>query len=74
MLVHKGDLVTIVLETPSLQLTAQGKALDDGARGALVRIENTKSSRIVDASVTAAGTVAVVLPGGAMASPRTASR
>jgi flagella basal body P-ring formation protein FlgA len=65
LLVHKGDLVTVTLETRSLQLTTQGKALDDGAKNALVRVENTKSSRVVDASVTGPGTVAAALPGGA---------
>jgi flagellar basal body P-ring formation protein FlgA len=74
ILVHKGDLVTIVLETSSLQLTAQGKALDDGAKDALVRIENTKSNRVVDAAVTGPGTVGVSLPGGAAAVARTAAR
>jgi len=74
LLVHKGDLVTIVLETRSLQLTAQGKALDDGAKDAQVRVENTKSHRIVDASVTGAGTVAAALPGGAAAPAQTAAR
>lgn len=73
ILVHKGDLVTIVLDTGSLQLTAQGKALDDGAKDALVRVENTKSSRVVDAAVSGPGTVAVNLPGTANAA-RTASR
>ena len=63
LLVHKGELVTILLETASLQLTAQGKALEDGANGALVRVANTKSSRVIDATVTAPGTVAVSLPG-----------
>ncbi len=48
---HRGDLVTVVLETPSLQLTAQGKALEDGAKNALVRVENTKSNRVIDAAV-----------------------
>ena len=74
ILVHKGDLVTIVLDTGSLQLTAQGKALDDGAKDMLVRVENTKSSRIVDATVSGPGTVAVNRPGGAESPARTASR
>ena len=73
ILVHKGDLVTIVLDTGSLQLTAQGKALDDGAQGVLVRVENTKSNRVVDAAVSGPGTVAVNLPGGGDVA-RTASR
>ncbi len=73
LLVHKGQLVTIQLQTPTLILTAQGTALEDGASGALVRIANTKSSRVIDATVTAPGTVAVSLPG-APAPAQTAAR
>lgn len=62
ILVHKGELVVIVLQTPSLEVTAQGKALEDGAKGALVRVENTKSGRIIDAAVAASGTVTVSAP------------
>ncbi len=62
IVVHKGDLVTIVLETPSLRLTAQGKALEDGALGAAIRIANTKSNRVIDATVTGPNLAAVTPP------------
>ena len=62
LLVHKGDLVTIVLETPTMRLTAQGKALADGARGAMLQVANTKSNRLIDARVTGANVVAVDAP------------
>jgi flagella basal body P-ring formation protein FlgA len=68
LLVHRGDLVTIVLETPTMRLTAQGKALADGAMGAVLQIVNTKSNRLIDARVTGANTVAVDAP------PRLAAR
>ena len=72
LLVHKGELVTILLTTANLQLTAQGKALEDGPMNALVHVANTKSDLVVDATVLAAGTVGVTMPGG---SPqRTAQR
>jgi flagellar basal body P-ring formation protein FlgA len=63
VLVHKGDLVTIELRTDSLELSAQGSALEDGAGGVLVRVSNTKSNRVIDATVTGPDTVAVSLPG-----------
>lgn len=72
LLVHKGELVTILLTTANLQLTAQGKALEDGAMNALVHVANSKSNLVVDASVVAAGTVGVTMPGGAP--QRTAQR
>ena len=51
VVVHKGDLVTIILNTASMQLTAQGKAVEDGAMGASIRVTNTQSSRVIDAAV-----------------------
>jgi flagella basal body P-ring formation protein FlgA len=51
VVVHKGDLVTIALNTGSMQLTAQGQALDDGGIGASIRISNTQSKRTIDATV-----------------------
>ena len=57
ILVHKGDLVTIELRTPTMELTAQGAALEDGSAGASIRVTNTQSKRVVDASVEAPGLV-----------------
>lgn len=62
IVVHKGDLVTVVLETPMMRLTAQGKALEDGGMGAGVRIANTKSGRVIGATVTGPNLVAVITP------------
>jgi flagella basal body P-ring formation protein FlgA len=59
LVVHKGDLVTIALHTAAMDLTAQGKALDDGALGTAIRVANTQSNRIIDATV--AGPLLVVL-------------
>jgi flagella basal body P-ring formation protein FlgA len=73
ILVRKGDLVKILLTTANLELTAQGKALEDGAQDASVRIENTKSSRVIDATVTGADIVMVQAPG-APSAQRTAQR
>ncbi len=73
-LVHKGELVTIVLTTPTMQLTAQGKALEDGAAGTLVRVANTKSNRIIDAAVAGTGIVAVTVLGAPAAPALTAAR
>jgi flagellar basal body P-ring formation protein FlgA len=73
LLVHRGDLVTIVFRTDNLELTAQGSALEDGAEGVLVRIENTKSNRVIDAAVTGQDMVTVQSPGASVAQ-RTAER
>jgi flagella basal body P-ring formation protein FlgA len=62
IVVHKGDLVSIVLETAALRLTAQGKALEDAAQGAAIRVANTKSNRVIDATVVSSNTVTVAVP------------
>lgn len=59
IVVHKGDLVTVFLETPLMRLSAQGKALEDGAMGAAIRIANSKSNRVIDAIVTGPNLAAI---------------
>jgi len=61
VVVHRGSIVTIVLDSDTLHLTAEGKAIEDGSMGAAIRIANTKSNRVIDAVVTGPGTVAVRL-------------
>jgi flagellar basal body P-ring formation protein FlgA len=59
LVLHKGDLVTIVLETPAMRLTTEGRVLEDGAMGAAIHVANTRSGRVIDARVAGAGTVTV---------------
>lgn len=58
-LVAKGQLVTMVFETPFMTLTAQGKALESGAMGDVVRLQNTRSNTTILGTVTQARTVAI---------------
>jgi flagellar basal body P-ring formation protein FlgA len=62
LVVRRGDLVTIELRTPTMELSAQGKALEDGAMGARIRVANTRSKRAVDAVVVGADLVSAVPP------------
>ncbi|MHA1597399.1 MAG: flagellar basal body P-ring formation chaperone FlgA [Alphaproteobacteria bacterium] len=59
LLVKKGGLVTMVLKTPAMILTSQGRALDNGSDGDLIRITNTQSNKTVQAVVTRTGQVRV---------------
>lgn len=59
ILVEKGALVTMRLSKPNLQLTAQGRALSNGGKGDLIRIQNLTSNRIIEAVVEAADMVVV---------------
>lgn len=57
--VKKGALVTVVLRTALLTATVQGKALDAGSLGSAIRVVNTKSNRVLNATVVDPTTVAV---------------
>ena len=53
IVVERGDLVTMIFNDGGMRLTAKGKALENGAKGDLVRVANSTSSRTVEAMVTA---------------------
>jgi len=67
VLVKKGDLVAVIYSLPGIELTAQGQAQADAAKGETVAILNTHSRRTIEARVTGAGTVSVSAPGTALA-------
>lgn len=59
ILVEKNALVTIILKTPMMSLTVQGQALEEGARGASIRVQNTLSSKAVVGTVIDTNVVSV---------------
>jgi len=61
VMVTKNSMVIIRLQTDRMELTVQGRALEDGADGDVVRVMNTKSNNVVNAIVVDSGAV-VVLP------------
>lgn len=62
-LVDKGAIVTIVLATPKISLTAQGRAQQEGGKGDVIRVVNTQSNRVVEATIIGFNQVAVAKPG-----------
>lgn len=58
-LVLRGNLVTMRIATPLMQVTAQGRAMQDGARGEVIRVMNTQSNRMVEAMVEETGVVRI---------------
>jgi flagella basal body P-ring formation protein FlgA len=60
LLVARGSLVRMSLTADGIALSAQGRALDSGAMGEHIRVENPLSHLIVDADVTAPGQVRVI--------------
>lgn len=59
IVVDKGKAVQMVYMIPGLTLIAVGKAIEDGSMGDVIRIMNTQSKTIVQATVMAPNTVRV---------------
>lgn len=59
VMMKKGSMVTMMLETPRMLITTQGRVMQDGAEGDLVQVMNTTSNRVVKAFVVDPTTVAV---------------
>lgn len=60
--VVKGSLVMIALKTPNMQLTVQGRAMQNGSIGETIRVMNTTSNRSLEAVVMSPTEVAVLPP------------
>ena len=65
VLVRKNSLVVLRLETERMVLTSQGRALQDGAGGQIIRVMNTKSNTIINGMVADRGVVRVAQSAGA---------
>ncbi len=62
LLVNKGSSVTMVLQTPLMQLTVKGRALEAGSRGDIIRISNVQTNTVIEAEITGAGMARVDAP------------
>ena len=51
-MIARGDVITMIFKEGPLQLTAQGKALENGALGDKIRVVNASSSKTILAEVT----------------------
>lgn len=58
--IQRGDLVTILLRSGSMTLTARAEALERGAVGSVIKVRNSHSRKVLETRVVAADTVAVV--------------
>jgi flagella basal body P-ring formation protein FlgA len=59
LIVAKGSMVTMIVQSPAMTLTAKGRAMDNGALGELVKIQNTQSKVVVEGEVISPGTVRI---------------
>ena len=58
-MVQKGAVVTMLLDSPGITLSAQGQALESGAIGERIRVLNPVSRAVIDAEVIGPGRVRV---------------
>ncbi len=62
VLIQRRSLVTISLVNNFMTLTIQGRALENGSRGDMIRITNIQSKQIIDAEVVGPGKARVRVP------------
>lgn len=62
--VKKGETVLMELKTPFMHLTAQGRALESGAEGDTIKVQNANSNQVVQAVVTGVKAVSIQSPDG----------
>lgn len=60
-MVCKGDTITILATLNGLSIKTTGEALQNGVKGQVVRVKNSKSGRIISAKVSQVETVSVTL-------------
>lgn len=60
--VKKGEMVTMLFQSDTMSLTAQGKALESGSKGEVVKIVNKSSGQSVEAVVTGLREVTITSP------------
>jgi len=60
-IIKQGDLITIVVESSSFRISAQGKAMENGIGGQVIRVINTLSMKEIQAKVVDGKTVKISL-------------
>ena len=59
VVIAKGHTVTLLYRTAFMELTARGRAVENGGQGDVIRVMNIQSKKVVDAVVADANTVLV---------------
>lgn len=58
-IVCRDDMVEIIAEKGGMQIKTSGRALQDGALHDMIRVQNSRSQRIISAAISAVGQVKV---------------
>jgi flagella basal body P-ring formation protein FlgA len=73
-MVARGHPVSLLVELPGLSITAQGRALEDGARGARVQVMNSASRAVLEGVVVGPGRVRVSADSAPVSQPQRTAR
>ncbi len=73
-IIKKGDSVAITFIAGNLMITSQGRALENGAVGAPIRVMNIQSKRSIDTIVTGFGSVKVLPRGKSIANSQSSQQ
>jgi len=60
ILVTKGSIVVIELSRGSMALSVQGKAMEDGSKGDVIKVINVRSNKVIEAKITGPNKVDVL--------------
>lgn len=61
--IEKGKQVTLVFSTPRLSIKTLGEAMENGAKGDVVKVKNVASNALVTGTVMDSGMVRISMPG-----------
>jgi flagella basal body P-ring formation protein FlgA len=61
--IHRGTMVTLMVQTENMTLTVQGRALEDAAIGQPIRVVNTSSNKPLTGVVKDPTTVTIPITG-----------
>ncbi len=60
-IIKAKQAITIVVQTPQMQLTAKGRAIEGGSKGDVIKVENIQSGKIIQATIVGTGIAMVNL-------------
>ncbi|MDH5573000.1 MAG: flagellar basal body P-ring formation chaperone FlgA, partial [Gammaproteobacteria bacterium] len=60
-LIKRGEMVTILVNTRTIEVRMKGEALMDGRKNEIIQVKNHNSNKVIQAQVVSSGTVQVTM-------------
>ncbi len=60
IIVERGELITLSLASGAMNITTQVKALENGAKGEVIRVVNLSSNKTIQALITSSGEASII--------------